>query len=235
LRKTYEIHNKLLKVLLKENLILIIGMIIFIPILNYFRSGSEIELNLTSVLIFSGSLFVFNIPAIILLIEYYFENKNTTLEIDSEFVKINRNGQTIKHKISEIEVSTYNIGIYYKNAIDNSARWSTIHSDFGYWDVKFKNGERYYLSNLLVDFLHQEAFVENTKYRFRLFPYIDKSKSKKAIELKQDQEKSRIEKFIDQYQSKNEKQLREILDNKKSYQNEAVKAAEIVLKNKNVG
>ena len=210
-------------------------MIIFIPILNYFRNGTEIELNLTTVLIFSGVLFVFNIPPIILLIEYFFENKNTTLEIDSEFVIINRNGQSKSHKISEIETSTYNIGIYYKNAIDNAARWSTIHSDFGYWDVKFENGERYYLSNLLVDFLHQEAFVENTKYRFRLFPYIDKSNSKKANEIKQIQEKNKIEKFIDQYQSKNEKQLREILGNKKGYQKEAVEAAEIVLKKKNVG
>ena len=210
-------------------------MIIFIPILNYFRNGTEIELNLTSVLIFSGVLFVFNIPAIILLIEYYFENKNTTLEIDSEFIIINRKGETKRHKISEIETSTYNIGIYYKNAIDNAARWSTIHSEFGYWDVKFENGERYYLSNLLVDFLHQEAFLENTKYRFRLFPYIDKSNSKKAVELKKVQKKSRVEKFVDQFQSKNEKQLQEILDNKKNYQKEAVEAAEIIMKNKNVG
>ena len=208
---------------------------IFIPILNHFRSGTEIESNLTSVLILLGVLFVFNIPAIILLVEYYFENKNTTLEIDSEFISINRNGETKIYKISEVETSTYNIGIYHKNSIDNAARWSTIHSDFGYWDVKFKNGERYYLSNFLVDFLHQDTFLENTKYRFRLFPYIDKSNSKKAVDLKKVQRKSRVENFIDRFQSKNEKQLQEILNNKKSYQKEAVEAAEIMMRNKNVG
>ena len=43
------------------------------------------------------------------------------------------------------------------------------------------------------------------------------------------------ETFIEKYKTKNEKQLLEILDNKKSYQKEAVRAAEILMKNKNVG
>jgi hypothetical protein len=228
-----------LKILLKENLIFIIGMIVLIPIFQYFKGVENFEFDALYIKILIGVVFVFNIPAICILINYYIQNKDTTLEIDThtDFIKINKKGKTKNYKISDIEISIYNIGIYYKNAIDNNSRWSTIHSDFGYWDLKFVNGDRYYLSNLLVDFLHEKAFVKKTKYRFRLFPCIDKSNKKAGIEFKkiQIQEKTRVEKFVEQYQSKNERQLREILDNKKSYQKEAVEAAELVLKNKNVG
>jgi DNA-directed RNA polymerase subunit L len=110
-----------------------------------------------------------------------------------------------------------------------------IISDLGYWDLKFKNGDRYYLTNLLHDFLLENPKVKNTKYRFRFYQYIDKTNSERAVELKRVREKSLIEKFVEQYESKSEKQLNDILDNKTYYQVEAVKAAEIVLYKKNVG
>ncbi len=74
--------------------------------------------------------------------------------------------------------------------------------------------------------------TKDTKYRFRFFQNINKRDSKKAIALKKEREKTRTEKFVKLFQSKNENELREILDNRKGYQDEAVKAAEIVLKNK---
>jgi len=77
--------------------------------------------------------------------------------------------------------------------------------------------------------------VDNTKYRFRMFQYINKSDSKEAVELKQVQEKNRTEKFVEKFQSKSESELNEILINKSRYQKEAVKAVEIIMKNKNVG
>ena len=214
-------------------------MIFLAPIFQYFKGVEYFEFDGFHIKILSVVVFVFNIPGICILINYYLQNKDTTLEIDtqSDFIKITQKGKSKNYKLSDIETSIYNIGIYYKNAIDGNARWPALHSDFGYWDLKFVNGERSYLSNLLVDFLHEKAFVKKTKYRFRLFPYIDKSSKKAGIEFKktQIQEQSRVEKFIEQYQSKNEKQLKEILDNKKSYQKEAVQAAELVMKNKNVG
>lgn len=237
MKKTYKLHNKLLKILLKENLIFIIGLIVLTPIFQYFKGVENFEFDALYIKILIGVVLIFNIPAICILINYYIQNKDTTLEIDtqSDLIIIKKKGEIKNYKISDIEASIYNIGIYYKNAIDNYSRWSTIHSDFGYWYLKFVNGDRYYLSNLLVDFLHEKAFLKKTKYRFRLFPYIDKSSKKVGIEFKkvQIQEKNRVEKFVEKYQSKSERQLREILDNKKSYQNEAVEAAKIVLKNKN--
>jgi len=237
LKKNYKLNNKLLKILLKENLILIIVLIIIILFLNLISGIKVFKFHSLDVYFFLGVLFVFNLPAISLFINYYIQNRHTKLEIDipSDHIKISEELKSKNYKLSDIESSIYNIGIFYKNAIDNNSRESTIHSDFGYWDLIFANGDRYYLSNLLVDFLHEKAFVKNTKYRFRFLPYIDKSNTKHGIELKRKQakEENRVEKFIKQYQTKNKRQLIKIIDNKNGYQKEAVEAAKIVLKKLN--
>ena len=187
---------------------------VLMPIFIYFKGVDNFNFDSLFIKLLVGIVFIFNIPSISMLINYYIQNKETTIEIDTEFdyIKINQSGKSKKYKFSDIETSVYNIGIYYKNAIDNNSRFSAIHSDFGYWDLKFENGDRYYLSNLLVDFLHDKAFIKKTKYRFRFFPYINKLSSKKGIEFKKKQvrEKSSVEKFVEQYQSKNEKQLQKI-------------------------
>jgi len=214
-------------------------MIIIVQILEYFKGSGNLMFDILFLKILIGIVFIFNLPAILLLINYYSQNKKLTLEIDreSDLIQINIKGNSTKYKLSDIQSSIYNVGIYYKNAIDRNSRRSAMHSDFGYWDVEFKNGDRYYISNLLIDFLHEHSFIEKTKYRFRFFPFIDKSESKKGITLnhKRNKEKTPTEKFIEQFKSKNEKQLHEIINNKNSYQKEAVKAATIVLKNKNFG
>lgn len=99
-------------------------------------------------------------------------------------------------------------------------------SDFGYWDLHFKNGDRFYLTNILHDFLHDTPKVPKTNYRFRFYPYISKNDNKQAINLneKRKKEKTMTEVYIEKYKSKNENQLLEILDNRKSYQKEAVRA-----------
>ena len=208
-----------------------------LSILYYFKGMNNLAFDTPLFIkLYLGVVFVFNIPSLCLLISYYNHNKNTTLEIDTEFnhIKINNNVKSITYKFSDVESSIYNIGIYYKNEIDSKGRWSALHSHFGYWDLKFTNGDRYYISNLLVDFLHDHAFIKKTTYRFRFFPFIDKSETKKGISVKhkRTKEKTLTEKFIEKYKSKNEKQLLEILNNKKSFQKEAVQAASIVLKNK---
>ncbi|APD06266.1 hypothetical protein UJ101_00728 [Flavobacteriaceae bacterium UJ101] len=180
---------------------------------------------------------IFNLPNIIIYLNYYRENRYTKINIDTKnnSIGIVKNGISKQYKITEVKSSIYHLGIYYKNRIDNAMRWKMINSDLAYWDLEFKNGDRYYISNLLVDFLHDKPFVDNTKYRFRMFQYINKSDSKEALGLKQVQEKNRTEKFVMKFQSKSESELNEILNNKSKYQKEAVKAVEIIMKNKNVG
>lgn len=237
MKKSYEINNKLLKGLLFDNLKIIVPLIIVLPFYWKLKKGTEFIPDQQIVIIFSVIILVMNIPSVLIYLNYYFENKGTsfTLDFESKKITITQNGTTKKYTQEDIEESNYHVGIYYKNAIDRAGRIPMLVSDFGYWDVKFKNGDRYFLTNILHDFIHDEPFLENTKYKFRIFAYVNKSESKEAIELKQKLEKNQTEKFVEKFQSKSEAELNEILINKSDYQKEAVKAVEIILKNKNVG
>ncbi|MEH1009464.1 hypothetical protein VDP25_17125 [Winogradskyella sp. ECml5-4] len=237
MKKTFEHNNKLLKTLLRENIYFVIGLIIITPIYYYLKKGEQFVLDLLFVKIMSVIFLIYNLPNFIIYLDYYKENKNTKIEIDNESnsIGIVKDGISKRYEITEIKSSIYHLGIYYKNRIDNAMRWKMINSDLAYWDLESNNGDRYYISNLLVDFLHDKPIVDNTKYRFRMFQYINKSDSKEAVELKQVQEKNRTEKFVEKFQSKSESELNEILNNKSNYQKEAVKAVEIIMGNKNVG
>ncbi|WP_157811892.1 hypothetical protein [Tenacibaculum sp. SZ-18] len=214
-------------------------MIVVLPVYYKWKNGTDFVLEDFWIWFIIGFTIITNIPAVILYLNYYFENRNTEFTLDYEQLKISitKDGVKKEYQKNEIEKSTYHLGIYYKNAVDRAGRIPMLISDFGYWDIQFKNGDRYYLTNILHDFLHQTPLLLKTRYRFRIYPYINKKDNRKGINLFEEpkKEKTLTEKFIEQYQSKNERQLREILDNKKSYQKEAVEAAEILMKRKNVG
>jgi hypothetical protein len=220
---------------------MIVLLIIVLPIYWKWRNGTEFVLDQQIIVIFSVIILIMNIPSILIYLNYYFENKETsfTLDFDSKKMTITQNGTTKNYTKEDVEESNYHLGIYYKNAVDRAGRIPMLVSDFGYWDLKFKNGDRYFLTNILHDFIHDEPFLENTKYRFRMFTYVNKPDSKEAVELKQElerkKEKNQTEKFVEKFQSKSENELNEILTNKSKYQKEAVKAVKIILKNKNVG
>ncbi len=191
------------------------------------------------ILISIGHYFILcNGPAIYLLFNYYKYNKNTEFSIDKSLDKISitESGITKEYSINCVKTSVYNIGKYWQNEIDNKYRLPTIFSEFGYWDLKFENGDRYYLTTLLQNFLLDEKKVKDTKYRFRLIPYIDKSETEKGIELKpiEYKPKSRTEKLKESYKGKTNEELKYIIENKSKYQKEAIKVAEQILKEKNV-
>ena len=216
-------------------------MIIVLPFYWKWRNGTEFVLDQQIFIFFSVIILIMNIPSVLIYLNYYFENKDTSfiLDFDSKKIEITQNGMTKTYTINDVSESNYHLGIYYKNAIDRAGRIPMLVSDFGYWDLKFKNGDRYYLTNILHDFIHDTPFLGKTKYRFRMFTYIKKSDSKEALTLKQElerqKEKSLTEKFVEKFKTKSETELNEILANKSKYQKEAVKAVEIVMKNKNVG
>jgi hypothetical protein len=219
--------------LIRTNLIILF----LLYVLNYFFFKVY---NPTVILITIGQFFIlFNGPAIYLLINYYRKNKNTefTISENSNKISITENGITKEYSLNDVKSSIYNLGKYWQNAIDKNRRIPTIFSDFGYWDLTFENGDRYYLTTLLQDFLLEEDKVKNTKYRFRLIPYIDKSETEQGIELKpiQDKPKSRTEKLKESYKGKTNEELKYIIENKSKYQKEAIKVAEQILKEKNVG
>lgn len=216
-------------------------IVILGPIYLRWKNGNDFVLDSTLALIFGALLLVMNIPSILLYLNFYFENSSTSFSLNfkSKTITITKNGSTQTYSESDVEESTYHLGIYYKNAIDRAGRIPMLNSDFGYWDLKFINGDRYFLTNILHDFIHDVPFYDNTQYRFRMYTYIKKTDSNKAKDLERmiedNRDKTLIERYVDQYQSKTESELNHMLNNKSNYQKEAIEAAKIVLKNKNDG
>ncbi|MBO0593939.1 hypothetical protein I2486_21275 [Cellulophaga sp. E16_2] len=131
-------------------------------------------------------LALFNLPSLILYLNYYLVNKNTHFELDEilQLITITKNGISKTYQLNECKKSVYHLAYNYKNTIDNRGREPMLLSDFGYWDLEFTNGDKYYLTNILNDFIHDVPKIRNTKYRFRLFPFIKKSNSKEGVKLK---------------------------------------------------
>ncbi len=176
MKRTFRTNNKILASILKDNIILVFTIAFLTAVFYYFKEGEHFILNFLSLKILATIVFVSNIHNIIILISYYKENKNTKVKIDTDYKKIiiKKDGISRQYLFSEIKTSVYNLGIYYKNKLDNAKRWPILGSDLGYWKIEFNNGDSVYLSNLLVDFLHDKPIVKNTKYRFILFPIIRK-------------------------------------------------------------
>lgn len=231
MKEKYRIHSRTLKTLVFDNLKIFLVLILIGPFYYKWRNGTDLIYHENLIWILAGLILLYNIPAIFLYVHYYIENKTTEFVLDyiDEKILITQNGVEKEYSKKDISKSTYHLGIYYKNAIDRGSRMPMLISNFGYWDLQFKNGDRFYLTNLLHDFLHDTPKVAKTKYRFRIYPWINKSDFKQLDESKRKREKTRVDIFIDKFQSKSKVELLEIINNKKNYQKEAVRAAEIVL------
>lgn len=216
---------------------MVVLMVLILPLYWKLRNGTEFVLGKQTVIIFSSIILIMQIPTIIIYLNYYYENRSTSFSLDwkTKQISITQEGVTKNYQKEDIKKSTYHLGIYYKNVIDSAGRIPMLISDFGYWDLEFENGDRYFLTNILHDFIHDQPFIENTKYRFRMFTYVNKSDTKEEVELKKVKEKNLTEKFVEKFQLKSESELKEILNNKSKYQKEAIKAVEIIIKSKSIG
>ena len=162
-------------------------LLVIFYIINWFwLSKGNLESFWVFFLISIGVLVVFNLPSLVLYLNYYRENKHTDFTIigNSNSININQNGIIKTYMFNDCKKSTYHLAYNYKNNIDHKGRDAMLFSVFGYWDLQFENGDRYYLTNLLNDFVHEPPIILKTKYRFRLFHYIKKLDSKEGVKLK---------------------------------------------------
>ena len=229
--KTYKLNNKSILKLVRDTFIVI--FLLFI-VNYYFLKIDNVKVISITILYL---IVVHDLPAILILLNYYKYNRKTEFTLSENSITITENGFSKNYNFKDVEKSIYNLGKYYQNALDRKYRIPLLLTDFGYWDLTFKNGDRYFLTTLLQDFLLKECKVENTKYRFRLFPYIDKSEKIDGIELKpiEYKPKGRTEKLKESYKEKTSEELKYIIENKSKYQKEAIIVAEQILKEKNVG
>ena len=211
LKTTFELTYKPLWNFLKWYGLFILIILISGPFLYEWRYGNDV-----------GDLFVFYrnmigfitlvfIPNLILLFAYFRENKETkfTTDYKKNVIEISRNGQIKTYQLAEINSSIYNRNTYSKDSM-----WQVFsYADLGYWDLTFKNGDRYYLTSYLID-INKKPLFENTEIKYSIFPSIDKTDPKIAIGKEKQQIEKRIEKLKLNLMQKSEFELKEIIKSK---------------------
>lgn len=233
MQKEYTLNTLFLQKIFRENVYYLIGIILVSPMLLNSKEvngkgGADIGL---LVIIVLASLFLMNIPAIIVAVNYYLENRDTSLWIDEEagLIFIKKGTLSNTYELSEIEKSVYHLGIYYKNYEDQALREKMLSSDLAYWDVSFQNGDRYYLTNLLIDFLHKEPIVPHTTYNYRFLQTISKP-DLEALAFSQRKFDTRVVLFVKRFKNKSDEELMDIKNNTTLFCKEAVEAAKLLLK-----
>lgn len=150
--------------------------------------GGEVTYDIEIIKILFIVFLIFLLPAIYLHIEYLLENYNTRLTIDyrNKQLNIKRGKTNYDYSFEDILESILYRSIYYKNEVDNAHRWKTVFSDYGYWFMRFNDGERFFFTSLMIN-ISEKPLIESTETRYLFFTNIKESELAKE-ELEQDLE-----------------------------------------------
>jgi len=204
----------------------------------YFKQQND-NFETTQLILLKSGIFAIlftSIPDIILVINYFFENRKTSFSINekTEEIEIIKRGIKKKYYFNDIKRSVYNRCKNHQDKFDNGFRLAMTFSDFGYWDLTFKNGDRYYLTNLLHD-VTSEPKIPNTEFRFRGLPIIDKNNPKKKKYEVKIEEYDELKVMKEHFKNMNTEKLQKVLENRTDYRKEAIEFVEKLLEEKNVG
>jgi RecG-like helicase len=179
------------------------------------------------------NLFIF-LPAIYLHITYFFANSKTLLTIDhySKRISITEQDETISFSFNDISIVERNLGIYFKNRIDNRARRIATWTNYGYLKLKLKNGKTFYISSLMLDLFNSHLPITQTKYRF--IPYLDKQEISigEKRNLIENYRNEKVRSYIEKFANLSTETLKEKVNNPIKYEPEAVTAAIKILETK---
>jgi hypothetical protein len=109
----------------------------------------------------------FSLPAIYLHITYLIDNWGTILHVDKshDSFTITTKNVDFNYKFQDIESTELNLGIYYKNQVDNRGRWPAPWTNYGYLKLKLKDGQEFIFTSLMVDLNKLSLPVTTTKFR----------------------------------------------------------------------
>ena len=184
-----------------------------------------------------GTILVIHIPNLYVIIQHLLKSNIRELEINLNEKQIKltyNNGQKLSIGDQDIEHPIIHLNLYYKNLLDGKSRRPSFLTDLGFWELKLKNGRTVFVSSLLGDFLLNKPPFES-RYVFSLFPIMKKAKVDKTLKFIPKKPLSlttKIDKLKAKIEQKSDQELISILENKKSYQDEAVQIAELILKNR---
>jgi hypothetical protein len=213
----------------KEGLIFIIVMPIFGLTISYLR---DIRIESSLIIILIGFILLNCIPSIYSFIMFYSINKNTVLNIDKVNGKIliQDKQKTIEHEISDITHIDRVVSIYYKNKIDNRARWPAPWTGYGFVRLTFDNGEKYIITSLILDPFEFPLEINNTHYK--LFPDVNTENINKQDkeEVIHEQKRQMIEFFKVRFDRLDEQGLKNKIKEKENLVDEAKIAIEQIIK-----
>ncbi|HYG01793.1 MAG TPA: hypothetical protein VD927_05065 [Chryseosolibacter sp.] len=112
----------------------------------------------------------FSLPAIYLHTTYLLQNWGTIVHVDrgQDSLTIKTKDENLNYEFKDIENSELNLGIYYKNQVDNRGRWPAPWTNYGYLKLKLKDGKEFMFTSLMFDLSKLTLPVTTTK--FRLIP-----------------------------------------------------------------
>jgi hypothetical protein len=154
------------------------GLIIFLFAFIAFIIGGIVgffDLNNSLFLKFVLVCFVFSLPAFYVHLTYLINNWNTILIVnqDQNEFTIKTNAKYFTYKYENIQETELNLGIYYKNQIDNRGRKIAPWTNYGYLKLKLNDGNVFIFTSLMIDLEKMPFPISIT--RFRLFPIISSS------------------------------------------------------------
>ena len=190
----------------------------------------KIDLDLVGVYIPIGFFVIFNIPVIVIYINYWIEDKNKIVQIDTNTRTINvtKEFKDLTYRFDDIKRVILVSHLSYKFGQPlRKAPWT----DYFYYLIDFKNGERLILTSLLLE---QKDFTLTVHHRRFLFiQTIDKfdydSYIDTEIKVSKQINQEKTDKFKNVYKDYSKSELQDIIDNRKRYEIAAVKAARELL------
>lgn len=186
-------------------------------------------------IIFSNILiFILIIPALILHIDYFFENFGQKLHIDQKEGKLVLTEKGVEHeyKMTNIMSIEQHLGIYYRNKIDHMARRKATWTPYGYVLLNFDDGKQFFLTSLMGDILSFPLPITHTRFRFVPFIKTEKSFFEKRNRVNDDY-LNEVAHYKYNFKELSTAQLEEKVLNIKKYQATAIEAARLLLKERN--
>ncbi len=151
----------------------IVIMVVLWPVIAWVKGASGVVYDLEAIKILSLVFLVMLLPAIYLHIEYFVENLHTKLTIDynSRKLSIEKGKVAYDYSFEDVLESILYRSIYFSNEIDNVTRWKSVFSDYGYWFVRFSDGETFFFTSLMID-TSEEPLIKGTEIRYSFFTNI---------------------------------------------------------------
>ena len=207
-----------------KNILIGIPIGFVLAVLYYLMTGGDKMV----IYIFAAGYFLFSIPVILIHVNYLKKDKDKILSVDKSLDSI----EIIdNHLRTKIDISTI-LRIIMTTGLEKAG--GSFWSGYYYYQIDLKNGQTIFITSLLIKSKNFPFKVDLKKHTaFPFVKYFDPDKDLKTRQSnKDDNDKRLIDNFYNKFSDYSLEKLYEIVENKKIYDNSAIKAAEKLINEK---